>query len=129
MDLYALLGIEEKAEDKEVRTRVRKAILKRPGSLSLDASRLSWHLSFQVRLGPEWGTRGGNGLRRGFPDLPQTSMPEALTNKRARARGYSAGHCTVLSRWPLVWRPRVSLRQPYPYSCACAVSASDAPSV
>ena len=31
MDLYALLGIEEKAEDKEVRTGVRKVDSERPG--------------------------------------------------------------------------------------------------
>lgn len=60
MDLYALLGIEEKAADKEVRTVARRADPK--GLLALlpvlaPSARLA--PAFQVRSGPGRGARGG----------------------------------------------------------------------
>lgn len=53
MDLYALLGIEEKATDKEVRTGARRADPERPGGLSrLGASPEAGTTSFPRSAGP-----------------------------------------------------------------------------
>lgn len=53
MDLYALLGIEEKAEDKEVRTGVRKGDPERPGGPpSLGASPEAGTTIFAGSAGP-----------------------------------------------------------------------------
>lgn len=53
MDLYALLGIEEKAEDKEVRTRVRKGDPESPGGPpSLGASPEAGTTVFPGSAGP-----------------------------------------------------------------------------
>lgn len=59
MDLYALLGIEEKAADKEVRMVARRADPKGLLAFSVLAPSPQLAPAFQVRSGPGRGARGG----------------------------------------------------------------------
>ena len=52
MDLYALLGIEEEATDKEVRTGARRADPERPGGLSRLGAPEAGATSFPRSAGP-----------------------------------------------------------------------------
>lgn len=70
MDLYALLGIEEKAADKEVRTVARRAESDRPGGPLSPGASPALAAALQVPAGPKRGMRDGpTASEGGFPDV------------------------------------------------------------
>lgn len=70
MDLYALLGIEEKAADKEVRTVARRVESDRPAGPSCLGSSPALAPAFQVPPGSRRGVRGTPTASEGdFPDV------------------------------------------------------------
>ena len=75
MDLYALLGIEEKAADKEVRTVARRACLERSGSPSCLDTYPAAGTRFPGSTRPWAGSEGRlDGLRRWAPRPFQSAL-------------------------------------------------------
>lgn len=73
MDLYALLGIEEKAADKEVRMVARKADPERSGGPSCPSARAAAGIRSPGSFGSWAGSEGRPyALRSGLPDISWT---------------------------------------------------------
>lgn len=97
MDLYALLGIEEKAADKEVRTVVRRAESDRAGGPSCLGASPAAGTAFQVRPGPGRGVRGGpTASEGGFPDVRFLAGVRASRRIEVHTRKAPyAGYCAL----------------------------------